>query len=126
MDGVRLVAEPREVSFCSPFDERLAHEGPPAVFLLDPEGQLRFDAEWTRDLWGRAADRPGPGPAGLSHEVCWVLARDRDSGWVQIVLVTSPDLLAAHPRLDVRRVPSFAEASAARASLGPVPLASAW
>ena len=107
------------MSFCSPFDERLATEGPPAVFLLDPEGQLRFDAEWTRDLWARA-------PAGLAHEVCWVLARDRDSGWVQIVLVTSPDLLAAHPRLDVRRVPSFAEASAARTALGPVPVANTW
>jgi len=107
------------VSFCSPFDERLAQHGPPAVFLLDPEGQLRFDAEWTRDLYARA-------PETLAHEACWVLARDRDSGWVQIVLVTSPDLLASHPRLDVRPVAGFAEAAAARAALGPVPVAAAW
>jgi hypothetical protein len=119
LDGVRLVAEPREVSFCSPFDERLSHEGPPAVFLLDPEGQLRFDAEWTRDLYARA-------PATLTRAPCWVLARDRDSGWVQIVLVTSPELLDQHPRLDLRPMQDYASAAAARAALGPVPVARSW
>jgi hypothetical protein len=108
------------MTFCSPFDERLARHGPPAVFLFDPEGQLRFDAEWTRDAWSRAAEAPRPGE-------CWVLARDRGSGWVSLVLVTSPDLLDHHPRLDLRRVRDLAEGRVARATLGPVPVAKeAW
>jgi len=103
------------MTFCSPFDERLARDGPPAVFLLDPEGQLRFDAEWTRDAWARATLPP-------RLEESWVLARDRDSGWVSLVLVTSPDLLNDHPRLEIRRVGDLEEGRAARAALGAVPV----
>lgn len=103
------------MSFCSPFDERLAREGPPAVFLFDPDGELRFDAEWTRDAYARVR---GPMTGGG----CWILARDRDSGWVQLVYATSPDLLRSHPRLDVRPVRDAAEGKAARAALGPVPV----
>lgn len=106
--------------FCSSFDERLAQQGPPAVFLFDPEGQLRFDAEWTRDMWARATVPP-------RHEECWVLARDRDSGWVSLLLVTSPDLLTDHPRLELRRVADVRQGRAARAALGAVPVVrGAW
>jgi len=105
------------MEFCSPFDEALAHAGPAAVFLLDREGALRFDATWTRDAWGRA---PGPHEPGW----CWQLMRDRASGFVQLILVTSPTLLAAHPRADVRVFATHAEASDARARYGTPAMAS--
>ncbi|MCA9571711.1 MAG: hypothetical protein KC656_27930 [Myxococcales bacterium] len=103
--------------FCSPFDEALAHQGPPGVFLPDPEGALRFHPSWTRDAWGRA-----PGPHAL--EWSWQLFRDRGTGYVQVALVTSPSLVAEHPRMDVRVFPSREAAEAARAAYGSPPLAS--
>lgn len=107
--------------FCSPFDEELAARGTPAVFLHDPEGRLRFDPEWTRDAYGRAA-----AIAALPPGWRWVLARDRDSGYVQLVLVTSPALADSHPvgggRLDLRAHPSRAEALAELVALGRPPI----
>lgn len=102
--------------FCTVFDEALAYAGPAAVFLFDPEGALRFEPTWTRDLWGRA---PGP----HAHGWTWVLARDRSSGFVQLALVTSPTLLVEHPRLDVRAYADLASARAARAVFGQPPVA---
>lgn len=104
--------------FCTPFDERLAREGPPAVFLTDHEGNLRFDSEWTRDAYSRVV--PG------ANAWTWVLARDRGTGHVQLVLATSPELLASHPRLDVRQFADRAEAVAVLERLGRPPIASAW
>ncbi|MEM6926509.1 MAG: hypothetical protein AAF602_06250 [Myxococcota bacterium] len=102
--------------FCSPFDETLAREGPAAVFLLDREGLLRFDAEWTRDAWGR---HPGP------HErrETWVLARDRASGFVQRVMITGPTLLDDHPRLEARAYPDATSATRALDAIGRPPIA---
>lgn len=105
-------------SFCSPFDETLAHEGPAAVFLLDREGLLRFDAEWTRDAWGRL---PGPHDKAMT----WVLVRDRASGFVQRVLITAPTLLDDHPRLEVRPFPDANAARVALDGLGRPPMAEA-
>jgi hypothetical protein len=105
--------------FCNPFDALLAHEGPPAVFLRDPEGKLRFDAEWTRDAWGRLA-------VG-ERRWCWVLARDRSSGHVQLLLATSPDLVGEHPRLQFRHYDSAEQAIAALAAIGRPPVTrDAW
>lgn len=104
-------------TFCNPFDELLAQAGPPAVFLLDREGMLRFDETWTRDAWGRA-----PGPHGFGRS--WRLLRDHDTGYVTLVLVTSPTLLREHPRAEVRSFEGRAEAEAARARFGRPPLAS--
>ena len=104
------------MEFCSPFDHALAHGGPAAVFLVDRGGALRFDATWTRDTWGRA---PGPHAPGW----VWILLRDRASGYVQMVLVTSPTLLADHPRADVRVYETQQQAVAARAEFGAMPLA---
>ncbi|MEN0061905.1 MAG: hypothetical protein AAGA48_07110 [Myxococcota bacterium] len=104
-------------SFCSPFDETLAREGPAAIFLLDREGLLRFDAEWTRDAWGR---HPGPHLRG-EH---WTLVRDRASGFVQQVLCTGPRLLDDHPRLDARSFPDREAANVALAAFGHPPIAS--
>lgn len=106
--------------FCSPFDEALARSGPAAVFLPDRDGELRFDADWTRDAWERA---PGP------HDTAWVwlLLRDRDTGFVNLLLVTSPTLIERHPRADVRAYPSAEAAIAARAAIGRPPVArEAW
>lgn len=111
-----------EPGFCSAFDERLAATGPPAIFLRDPEGLLRFDAEWTRDAWGRVGDAVESDAAPVR---CWALARDRDSGYVLLVLATSPALLGVHPRLSFRTFDGPAAALAALAALGRPPLAEA-
>lgn len=101
--------------FCSPFDEALAQQGPAAIFQLDREGLLRFETTWTRDCWGRA---PGP----HAHGWTWLLARDRDSGFVQLILATSPTLLEQHPRQDLRVLPSREAAVEALAALGAPPI----
>jgi hypothetical protein len=104
--------------FATAFDEALAHRGPPAVFLPDREGRLRFDADWTRDCWERAE---GTLDAGWS----WVLLRDRATGFVNLLLVTSPGLLVAHPRGDVRTHPSRELADAELLAFGRPPVARA-
>ncbi len=104
------------MEFASDFDARLAHSGPAAVFLCDAKARWRVVPEWTRDAWGRA---PGPHTLGWT----WILARDRASGFVQVVLATSPTLLAEHPRLDLRPMPDQRSAEAAVEALGRPPLA---
>ena len=106
------------MKFATAFDEALATSGPPAVFLPDREGLLRFDADWTRDCWERATD-------ALAAGQVWVLLRDRATGFVNLLLVTSPALLVAHPRGDVRAYGTFAEASTALAAFGTPALAGA-
>ncbi|MCB9666105.1 MAG: hypothetical protein H6732_18500 [Alphaproteobacteria bacterium] len=103
------------MTFCNPFDEALARSGLAAVFLLDREGLLRFDATWTRDAWGR---EPGPHAAGEG----WLLFRDHQTGFVTLALVTSPTLVPSWPRADVRRFGTQAEAEAARAAFGVPPV----
>jgi len=108
------------VEFCNPFDEQLARQGPAGVFMLDPEGAWRFEANWSRDAWQRS---PGP------HDLGWrfVLLRDRHTGFVQLALATSPNLLAEHPRSDVRQFAALEEALAERERFGRPPLCrEAW
>lgn len=108
------------MQFCSEFDAALAEAGPAAVFLPDRNGDLRFEPSWTRDAWGRA---PGP----HEHGRVWLLARDRASGFVQLVFVTSPTLLAEHPRLDLRAFSDEASARAALEAVGVPPIVEeAW
>ncbi|MFK7930768.1 MAG: hypothetical protein AB8H79_21475 [Myxococcota bacterium] len=108
------------MNFCSDFDATLAQDGPAAVFLPDRDQELRFDAEWTRDAWGRH-----PGPHAISPT--WTLLRDTDSGFVLLALVSSPTLLPDHPRMEVRRFESEADAREARALFGRPPITEhAW
>ena len=100
---------------CNPFDDELAKHGPPAVFLFDREGLLRFDPTWTRDAYGRA---PGPHAAGS----VWLLLRDRLTGFVTQVFVTSETLIEDWPRADVKRFATREEADAARAGFGTPPV----
>lgn len=104
------------MKFATAFDEALANSGPPAVFLPDREGLLRFDADWTRDCWERA-------PGELSAGWTWVLLRDRATRFVNLLLVTSPALLASHPRADARLYATLDDAMAALAAFGSPPLA---
>ena len=108
--------------FCSPFDQHLAMNGPPAVFLVDAGGELRFDADWTRDAWERAA-----APVE-EHRWAWTLLRDRATGFVWLGLFTSPSLVpSAHPRIDARVYADRISAEAARDALGRPPIAeTAW
>lgn len=114
-DASRTSVSARE--FCGPFDRALAASGAPAVFLVDNEGLLRFDADWTRDAWHRLGRIPAP--AGQT----WFLARDRATGYVLLVMATSPELLADHPRLDARAFPDHAAAASALTALGRPPIA---
>lgn len=106
------------MDFCSDFDATLSHAGPAAVFLPDRDGELRFDAEWTRDAWGR---HPGPHGLGLT----WTLLRDHDTGFVMLALVSSPTLLPDHPRMDVRAFDTLQAAEHARETFGTPPLTDA-
>lgn len=108
------------MEFCNRFDEELARRGPAGVFLFDHKGRLRFDPSWTRDVWQR-------GPEELNGEWRWLLLRDRDSGFVQIALVTSSELIDEHPRLQVWPFESLDEARAVREGFGAPPVAvEAW
>lgn len=100
---------------CNPFDTYLAESGPPAVFLFDREGLLRFDPTWTRDAYGR---EPGPHERGEA----WLLLRDHGTGFVTMIFVTSTTLVPSWPRADVRRYTTRAEAEAARAAVGNPPV----
>jgi hypothetical protein len=103
------------VEFCNQFDEELARRGPAGVFLFDHKGRLRFDSSWTRDVWQRAPAEPN----GLWR---WLLLRDRDSGFVQLALVTSSNLIPTHPRLQIRVFESLEEARAVRQGFGAPPV----
>lgn len=104
--------------FCTDFDEHLAVHGPPAVFLPDREGLLRFDAEWTRGAWGRLDAVPERAPA-------WVLLRDHDTGFVALAYTTSAALLAVHPRMQTRHFDTAQDALRARDAFGSPPVAGA-
>lgn len=110
--------------FCTPFDQVLAEEGPPAVFLHDGEGLLRLDTEWSRDAWQRVdpSDRTvGPTERGWR----WVLATDRGTGFAVVVLCTGPELLRHHPRLTAVPFEDRAAAFEALYALGVPPVARA-
>lgn len=101
--------------FADEFDRHLAANGPPAVFRLSPDGELRLSPDRTRDAWQRLSSPPTFAP-------CHVLARDCGTGVVSYLLVTSPQLCEAHPRADLWRYGSQEEALAALARAGRPPV----
>lgn len=103
--------------FRDPFDQRLSEQGPPAVFTANAAGELGLDLPRTRDAWSRLSLPP------TEIEACHCLFRDRATGFVQYILVTSPALLREHPRAQVRRYPDPASALQALAALGRPPMA---
>ncbi|MBT3220676.1 MAG: hypothetical protein HN348_16440 [Proteobacteria bacterium] len=103
------------MKFCNSFDERLARKGPAAVFLLDRDGLLRFDARWTRDAWERA-----PGPHQIDWR--WLLLRDHATGFVLMALSTGKSLIEHHPRLDVRSFDTYELASKEQEAFGSPPI----
>jgi hypothetical protein len=104
------------VEFADRFDEILAREGPAAVFTRTPDGDLKLDVFRTRDAWQRARSETP------LREECHCLYTDRATGWVQYVLVTSPELCWNEPRADVARYASAEEALAALAAIGVPPV----
>lgn len=116
-DGAYAPGWSAPLPFATRFDAVLASEGVPAIFTLDPAGQLRLSPTRTREAWESV-------PAGETprREPCWCLLRDRATGWVMLVLATAPALCARHPRADVARYPSAAAALAALRDLGRPPV----
>ena len=102
--------------FCDTWDQGLFESGVLALFLVDPDGELRLSADRTRD-----ALRHAPGP--LEGGPCHALLRDRATGHVQYVLATSPGLVVGHPRLAATVYPTQSEALSALAALGLPPVA---
>lgn len=107
--------------FCDPFDRAMAERGPPAVFTLTADGELRLHPDRTRDAWQRLAGAGTPSQAP-PHAACHCLLRDHGTGWVMYALVTSPALCASHPRADLWRYDTEEEALAALARAGRPPV----
>ena len=101
--------------FRDSFDALQAESGPPSVFTVDADGELWMDLTRTRDGWQRLETAP-------TYGVCHCLFRDRATGFVQYVLVTSPQLCREHPRADITRYPDQPAALAALAALGSPPI----
>jgi uncharacterized protein YbjT (DUF2867 family) len=106
--------------FCGPFDADLAASGPPAVFLPDRDGALRFDADWTRDTWNHA-ELAGDDPS-TRGAWRWVLLRDHATGYVTLLLATGPHLVRTHPRGTPQAWATRELAEAARAAFGNPPI----
>jgi len=97
------------------FDEALLQNGPAAVFSIDSKGRMGLDEMRTREHYNRVST-----PPRFGH--CHCLYRDRATGFVQYLLVTSPDLCADHPRADIRVFEDAQTAMAFLADLGDPPI----
>lgn len=110
--------------FASAWDEALAASGPATIFMPDPKGLLRADAERTREVGIEQGALPNLGP----HHY---LATDRATGVVMYLYVTHPALAERQLRADAVRVADAEQAFAAvsgqwarrpgRAAAGPPP-----
>lgn len=91
--------------FASRFDQDAFHAGPPALFTVDPRGQLRIDPERTREAYLALPDISG------RDEGIWLMT-DRATG-VQMVLVSNQSALVhAQDRSTGVRYPDYASALA--------------
>ena len=115
--GIVIISASPFIPFRDPFDQLLVEQGPPAVFTVDSEGELQLDPMRTRDCWSRL-----PPAARPDHGLCHCLFRDRATGYVQYILVTSPALCETHPRADIRRYADQKAALDVLTSLGSPPI----
>ena len=108
--------------FASPFDERLWAEGPPALFTLDPRGELRVDPERTREIlllcpdldsWsgGTSPVPRRPHAPRTESDTTWVLT-DTVTGLRMVIVATHPALAALQPRATAEAASSFEAALA--------------
>ncbi|MBM4367971.1 MAG: hypothetical protein FJ102_17290 [Deltaproteobacteria bacterium] len=98
--------------FASVFDERLFHEGPPAIFTLDPRGQLRVDPERSREIYMMLD--PGARAPGF------YVFTDRATGVRMLAVVTHPAMAERQPRALVQRFADYASAAAQAVQEWPV------
>ena len=103
------------IPFRDTFDQVLARRGPAAVFTRNFEGELSIDPVRTRAAWQLLEGEPVYG-------VCHCLFRDQATGFVQYVLVTSPELCRTHFSADITRHADQPSALAALAALGSPPI----
>lgn len=96
--------------FASEYDARIASEGPPSLFTLDPSGKLRVDPERTREGYLLMGSPEGREPA---HYVL----TDRATGLRLYLYVTHPVLATCQPRGTVVRYPAAADAIAAAGAM---------
>jgi hypothetical protein len=100
------------MKFASPFDERCFAYGPPAIFTLDPRGQLRLDPERTREIYivdAELADAHDPG---------FFVLTDRATGLRMLMVVSHPAMATLQPRATSQRFPSYEEAEIELRGLG--------
>lgn len=98
--------------FASIFDERLFLDGPPAIFTLDPRGQLRVDPERSREIYIML----DPG----AREPGFYVLTDRATGVKMLLVVTHPVMAERQPRAIARRFPDYASAAAEAVQEWPV------
>lgn len=97
--------------YAGKFDEHMALEGTPAIFVYTHEDEWRFSEELTRDVWERQEGEVDRAPG-------FALLRDRRSGFVSRCFTGSLQLLAEHPRADVLPFESEAVMVEALRSIG--------
>lgn len=93
--------------FASEYDARIAAEGPPSLFTMDPSGKLRVDPERTREGYLLMGSPEGREPA---HYVL----TDTVTGLRLYLFVTHPVLATCQPRGAVVR---YADAQSAIAEV---------
>ncbi len=101
--------------FGSEFDRTLAHHGPGVLFTQDADGELRLADDRTREAHALVAEPH-------TRSWCHCLYRDRATGFVQYLLVTSPELCRVHPRADIARFATQIAALDVLESLGVPPV----
>lgn len=105
---------PWGMEFVSEYDRETAERGVPSIFLRDSDGLWRVESNLTRDCW----ERTHPTMRHLGHG----LMRDRATGFVTLVFVTSRALLEDHPRADITWFDTPEDARAALDALGRPPI----
>ena len=97
------------MKFASPFDEAIFLGDIPAIFTLDPRGQLRLDPERTREIFILHT------PTGPREDGFYALT-DRATGLRMVMVTNHPCMAEMQPRAASARFATYAEAVAAAGS----------